>query len=264
MFLLNETATLETRYEMMFWIFQGLWIYLRKERNEGLTSKLEGAYSKWDFWSDDEKKSFLVETLQVNLKYKFWKWLQALGARGVLDLLSVRQTVGSVDAFPPSRETLLDAFVKPHCPRAKLTVGARALAKHHHRDDTTSWWGKCTGSKSCTSLPFYLWLPMLILSLSFLFLSLFFRWGWKEQACTATDLQDPRHCYLDQYTLLACRSVVAATFHFFSSPLSQHNLQVVEMRTTEGYGARWLLDGMEFRGFLEPQMEDGHAVGWRH
>ena len=80
--------------------------------------------------------------------------------RGVLDLLSIRQTVGSVDAFPPSRETLLDAFVKPHCPPAKLTVGARALAKHHHRDDTTSWWGKCTGSKSCTSLPFYLCVPL--------------------------------------------------------------------------------------------------------
>ena len=86
--------------------------------------------------------------------------------RGVLDLLSVRQTVGSVNAFPPSRETLLDAFVKPHCPHAKLTVGARALAKHHHRDDTTSWWGKCTGSKSCTSLPFYLCVP---LSLSLFF-----------------------------------------------------------------------------------------------
>ncbi len=36
------------------------------------------------------------------------------------------------------------------------------------------------------------------------------------------------------------------------------------MRTIEGYGARWLLDGSEFRGFLEPQMVDGHEVGWRH
>ncbi len=33
-------------------------------------------------------------------------------------------------------------------PPAKLTVGARALAKHHHRDDTASWWGVCTGSES--------------------------------------------------------------------------------------------------------------------
>ena len=31
-----------------------------------------------------------------------------------------------------------------------------------------------------------------------------------------------------------------------------------------GYGVRWLADGSSFRGFLEPQMEDGHAVGWVH
>lgn len=36
------------------------------------------------------------------------------------------------------------------------------------------------------------------------------------------------------------------------------------MRTLEGYGVRWQLEGYEFRGFLEPQMVDGHAVGWRH
>ena len=32
-------------------------------------------------------------------------------------------------------------------PNAKLTVGARALAKHCHRDDSLQWWGKCTGCK---------------------------------------------------------------------------------------------------------------------
>lgn len=31
-----------------------------------------------------------------------------------------------------------------------------------------------------------------------------------------------------------------------------------------GYGARWTYDGSQFRGFLEPQMVDGHDVGWRH
>ena len=46
--------------------------------------------------------------------------------------------------------------------------------------------------------------------------------------------------------------------------LSQQELKVIEIRTIEGYGVRWLHDGSEFRGFLEPQMEDGHSVGWRH
>ena len=31
-----------------------------------------------------------------------------------------------------------------------------------------------------------------------------------------------------------------------------------------GYGARWTYNGQSFRGFLEPQMVDGHEVGWRH
>lgn len=31
-----------------------------------------------------------------------------------------------------------------------------------------------------------------------------------------------------------------------------------------GYGARWTADGSSFRGFLEPQMVDGHSVGWKH
>lgn len=61
----------------------------------------------------------------------------------------------------------------------------------------------------------------------------------------------------------------------------QHDLDVFEVRTVEGYGARWSEEGTFFRGFLEPQMADGHekgsnpyvawpiltiscAVGWRH
>jgi len=41
-----------------------------------------------------------------------------------------------------------------------LTVGARALAKHCHRDETSSWWGECTGSKYsiiklCSQLTMY-------------------------------------------------------------------------------------------------------------
>ena len=33
------------------------------------------------------------------------------------------------------------------CSNSILTVGARALAKHCHRDHTNSWWGGCTGSE---------------------------------------------------------------------------------------------------------------------
>jgi hypothetical protein len=38
---------------------------------------------------------------------------------------------------------------------------------------------------------------------------------------------------------------------------------IVELRVTKGYGMRWTVEG-EFRGFLEPQMADGHSQKWRH
>jgi hypothetical protein len=63
-----------------------------------------------------------------------------------------------------------------------------------------------------------------------------------------------------------------------------HDVHVFEIRNSLGYGARWTADGLvffavfksisnplgnsahtqDFRGFLEPQMEDGHERGWRH
>jgi hypothetical protein len=55
-----------------------------------------------------------------------------------------------------------------------------------------------------------------------------------------------------------------------------HQILVYEVRVAEGYGMRWSQDrsgaqGNEeemlewsFRGFVEPMMEGGHEVGWRH
>jgi hypothetical protein len=48
-----------------------------------------------------------------------------------------------------------------------------------------------------------------------------------------------------------------------------HSERVLEVRVRDGYGARWHLSSpaneqLSFRGFLEPYMPDGHAVGWRH
>jgi len=44
-----------------------------------------------------------------------------------------------------------------------------------------------------------------------------------------------------------------------------HDVVVYEVRNHQGYGARWeCTPPFKFRGFLEPQMEDGHSVGWVH
>ena len=42
-----------------------------------------------------------------------------------------------------------------------------------------------------------------------------------------------------------------------------HNIAIIELRITEGYGIRWETTGT-FRGFLEPQMLNGHEKGWKH
>ncbi|CAA0839356.1 RNA-binding ASCH domain protein [Striga hermonthica] len=39
---------------------------------------------------------------------------------------------------------------------------------------------------------------------------------------------------------------------------------VLEVRTDDGYGARWSEDGSKFIGFLEPYMVDGYSCGWKH
>jgi hypothetical protein len=47
--------------------------------------------------------------------------------------------------------------------------------------------------------------------------------------------------------------------------LLPHDEPVLEVRVAKGYGARWSLrEPLTFRGFLEPQMEQGHANHWRH
>ena len=42
-----------------------------------------------------------------------------------------------------------------------------------------------------------------------------------------------------------------------------HNETLIEARIEAGQGLRWAGDG-SFRGFLGPQMEDGHEKGWKH
>ncbi|EGG18156.1 hypothetical protein DFA_06823 [Cavenderia fasciculata] len=46
--------------------------------------------------------------------------------------------------------------------------------------------------------------------------------------------------------------------------LLPHNITIIEIRNYLGYGLRWDASGESFRGYLEPQMEDGHEKGWKH
>ncbi|KAL4240260.1 hypothetical protein ACF0H5_001054 [Mactra antiquata] len=170
-----------------------------------ITPLLVGLNSLYTMWSEDE------------IKFRIRDILVQLGKRGLLDLLGIRKTVGTKDLWPPSRSQLVASFCELHSAKAELTVGARALAKHHHRDQTDSWWGTCTGSE-------------------------------KQKNENAFTLMNK---VLDNATWI--------NIHWLPQQIF-----VIEARVIEGYGLRWTADGKQFRGFLEPQMIDGHEVGWRH
>lgn len=177
----------------------------RDETTQNVSCLLSSLKKSWDATTDDEKAA---QTSRV---------IACLGRRGLLDLLGVRQTVGSVDVFPPAVGTLMKTFNSKHKPHANLSVGARALSKHCHRDRNNKWWGDCSGSERAKN----------------------------EHA----------------NTILMKLLADAAWINLHALP---HGVKVLEVRCSEGYGARWSCDGTEFRGFLEPQMTDGHAVGWLH
>ena len=184
---------------------EGDFVAERKEITDKVLPLLAALKISWTEISDDEKAHQLTSVLTL------------LGIRGLLDLLNIRHTQGSVEIFPPPMSTLIASFDEKHKPNSHLTVGARALSKHCHRDVSSEWWGACVGS---------------------------------EQAKN-------EHAYTVLMRILKDAS-------WINIHLLPHDLKVIEVRCAEGYGARWSHDGSAFRGFLEPQMEDGHAAGWRH
>ncbi|XP_041363710.1 uncharacterized protein LOC121379254 [Gigantopelta aegis] len=117
--LLDETVYVETRAATV----------------ASITPLLEGLLTLWELWGREE------------IKFRIRQVMLLLGKRGLLDILGVRKTVGSTNMWPTSRKKLLASFLEKHSPNSKICVGARALSKHYHRDESTSWWGNCTGTE---------------------------------------------------------------------------------------------------------------------
>lgn len=149
-------------------------------------------------------------------------------------------TVGSaLGSTPPSVDTCLAAFLVPN--KAGLTAGARAWSKHSHRSEgwndgeddqsrreaSAGWWGTASGSVAIIN----------------------------ENA-------------------LALFNKVMGGATWRNLHWLPHKVLVYEVRVPEGYGMRWSQDRSDnerneerpwsFRGYVEPMMENGHEVGWRH
>ncbi|KAF8211070.1 hypothetical protein K438DRAFT_1808747 [Mycena galopus ATCC 62051] len=157
--------------------------------------------------------------------------------------LGLAYTVGSATGSrPPSTDACLAAFVSPNS--VGLTAGARAWSKHAHRSQpedipsedaektaaaSAGWWGTPSG-------------PVAVIN---------------ERALA-----------------LFWKVMNAATWR--NLHWLPHQILVYEVRVAEGYGMRWSQDRSGttsedettpewvMRGFVEPMMEGGHEVGWRH
>jgi hypothetical protein len=147
-------------------------------------------------------------------------------------------TVGSaLGHSPPAGDLCRKAFDKLR--KGGLTEGARAWSKHAHRDGS-GWWGVCKGPKEQQN-------------------------------------EEARSVFERIWEGASWRNV-------HSLP---HGIIAYEVRVDEGYGMRWTrgppgegleepgqerhvetydsgTDGWIFRGFVEPSMEGGHEVRWRH
>lgn len=168
-------------------------------------------------------------------------WLRQAGERGILALLGMRQTIGTASLpfgndrscqtylMPPSSHDLIEASCQLHKPNSKssMTVGARALTKHADRGQSR-FYGTVQGNESVKNDHAESVIKKLIQDASWINIHNF----------GGTDASQP----------------------------------VIEVRTMEGYGARWSAvwkdaftpEQIAFRGFVEPQMEDGHEKRWRH
>ncbi|CAG8484842.1 7613_t:CDS:2 [Ambispora leptoticha] len=226
----------------------------------------------------EEEMKHLYNNVFINATYplndekerQFSKFLfEFLTPKDLNTFLGLRTTVGSAPQLPPSLQECLESFTKiyvkksakPKLNRSKaasfsantLTVGAKAHSKHFHRDVSDAFWGTCTGTEKQKN----------------------------EQA----------------NRVLAKIITNAAWINLHSLP---HDTRVYEVRNEQGYGARWEIydpiikqananpnnidsddendnktlqishnidkghASIIFRGFLEPQMLDGHAKGWVH
>ncbi|KAH3757516.1 ASCH domain protein [Pelomyxa schiedti] len=148
----------------------------------------------------------------------------SLGMPGVMRLLGVRRTVGTANKLPPPIEVLIQSCCQ-----------LNAEEDDGKSSNKLTVIGRAL-SKHCQRS----------------------RDGWWGDGLSGTEEKK------NQMALDALRRILANTAWLNIHQLP-HNIVIYEVRNAEGYGARWLADPpYEFRGFLEPQMADGHDKGWIH
>ena len=148
-------------------------------------------------------------------------------------MLGLRKTVGSQDELWPSPKVLLENFNKPNQYKLYSVEEIERLNKNSDKSESKLTIGARALSKHahrCSD----------------------FFWG------DALGPEQKRNENADRIAKKILKECVWINIHKIQSSDT-----VIECRVIQGYGIRWANDG-SFRGFLEPQMEGGHEVKWRH
>lgn len=176
------------------------------------------------------------------LMHETVSFLISIGPAGLRDLLGLKRTTGSIDGLlPPSRRTLLTALNTPHSTvmaawcqsnQGRLTPGQK---KRRRAVCHLSVGGRALCKHAIRGEESW--------------------WG------TSGGTDSDKNERAEKAVLRILSTATWVNIHAFGGG-GQNG--VLEVRQAQGYGARWSVDGTNFRGFLEPHMEDGHSRGWRH
>ncbi|KAG4095932.1 hypothetical protein H8356DRAFT_1684702 [Neocallimastix lanati (nom. inval.)] len=191
-----------------------------------------------------------------NKKNIYWNFFEKLSTSDLLVLLGERITYGSSkEILPPSINDCIKAFIEIHPNDKKckkyggLTVGARALSKHCHRDQTNKWWGDYTGNT----------LNKNNLSISII-IKLLKSISWINIHKLPHDINVYEIRNIQGY---GARWYFTLDFNTLDPIMDKENdidinkLKIIPDKQSIKYN-------IEFRGFLEPQDIHGHENRWRH
>jgi hypothetical protein len=203
---------------------------LSLHRNEDIPLLLPAAhFGLSEHVADISSESFLALVPDKPTKQAMMDWFNHVGTSGILMLLGMRNTTGTDprNLLPPSCNDLLQAAALPHKDKSTLSVAARARSKHAHRGKD-QFFGVVSGPAQ------------------------------KQNDET------------QQILMELLQNAAWINVHTFGG---NDGDPFLEVRVASGYGARWKADWttdpirprhVSFRGFLEPQMPDGHERKWRH
>eukprot|EP00760_Papus_ankaliazontas_P032311 PhM_4_TR5743/c0_g1_i1/m.103607 len=213
-----------------------------------------------------------------------------MGTLGIARLLGSRLTVATKDAlcYPqplptslgthnvknmmcsssfahfPSVESLERSFQIPYAKSPKLSVGAKAWTKHAAR---AGWWGEVRGPQETHCRLALEKLRQIISGATWRNIHLVPPQQVVFEVRLAEGYGARWHLAADQDAPDFVPAVVDNTFFEMDRGTSpsekdgEHNFNVNEAGTAQEPPVSCFIS---FRGFLEPMMEDGHALRWRH